>query len=165
MRGDPAPACWNQNNYRNPVKRDNDSFPLTNVSAILGPIGKEFEHSVNKQIFCVKSIDRIVKILGTGEQYPCCETQCILVQFLPLRTALARSLVNKVSGGSKGDGCPKVHSISCSFLENLAKSYVGAPLEGWHPLLQGILGPPLKGGTGARGSLFSEVPCAGGRSL
>ena len=38
---------------------------------------------------------------------------------------------------------PKIFSISCSFLENLTKLYVGAPLEGWRPLLQGILDPPL----------------------
>ena len=44
------------------------------------------------------------------------------------------------SGGSKG-GAPgarsplrtKIFSISCTFSENLAKSYVGAPLEGWRP--------------------------------
>ena len=33
--------------------------------------------------------------------------------------------------------------ISCSFSQNLAKSYVGAPLEGWRPLLRGILDLPL----------------------
>ena len=38
---------------------------------------------------------------------------------------------------------PKIFSISCSFSQNLAKSYVGAPLEGWRPLLRGILDPPL----------------------
>ena len=38
---------------------------------------------------------------------------------------------------------PKIFSISCSFSRNLAKSYVGAPLEGWRPLLRGILDPPL----------------------
>ena len=39
----------------------------------------------------------------------------------------------------------KIFLISCSFFENLTKSYVGAPLEGWRPLLQGILDPPLIG--------------------
>ena len=38
---------------------------------------------------------------------------------------------------------PKIFSISCSFLENLAKSYVAPPLEGWRPLLRGILYPSL----------------------
>ena len=38
---------------------------------------------------------------------------------------------------------PKIFSISCSFSQNLAKSYVGAPPEGWRPLLRGILDPPL----------------------
>ena len=38
---------------------------------------------------------------------------------------------------------PKIFSISCSFSENLEKSYVGDPLEGWRPLLRGILDPPL----------------------
>ena len=37
---------------------------------------------------------------------------------------------------------PKIFSILCSFSENLAKPYVGPP-EGWRPLLQGILDPPL----------------------
>ena len=39
---------------------------------------------------------------------------------------------------------PNIFSISCSFSQNLAKSYVGAPLEDWRPLLRGILDPPLK---------------------
>ena len=50
--------------------------------------------------------------------------------------------------------------ISCSFWENLAKSYVGVPLEGWRPHLREILDPPLlsvshsvHGGGGGRGSL------------
>ena len=38
---------------------------------------------------------------------------------------------------------PKMFSISCSFSQNLAKSYVGAPPKGWRPLLRGILDPPL----------------------
>ena len=38
---------------------------------------------------------------------------------------------------------PKIFLISYSFLENLAKSYAGAPSPGWRPLLRGILDPPL----------------------
>ena len=38
----------------------------------------------------------------------------------------------------------QILSISCSFWENLAKSYVGAPPPGsWCPLLGEILDPPL----------------------
>ena len=38
----------------------------------------------------------------------------------------------------------QILSISCSFWENLAKSYVGAPpLKSWRPLLGEILDPPL----------------------
>ena len=55
------------------------------------------------------------------------------------------------SGGSKGgarDARPpppgvKILSISCSFWKILAKSYVGAPLGSWRPLLGEILDPPL----------------------
>ena len=39
----------------------------------------------------------------------------------------------------------QILSILCSFWENLAKSYVGAPLESWRPLLGQILDPPLDG--------------------
>ena len=41
----------------------------------------------------------------------------------------------------------QILSISCSFKEILAKSYVGAPLppESWRPLLGEILDPPLQG--------------------
>ena len=46
-----------------------------------------------------------------------------------------------ISGGSKGG--VQILSISCNFWENLAKSYVGAPLGSWHPLLGEILDPPL----------------------
>ena len=53
-------------------------------------------------------------------------------------------------GGSKGaardaSSAPGIQilSISCSFWENLAKSYVGVPLEGWHPNLGEILDLPL----------------------
>ena len=57
---------------------------------------------------------------------------------------------NTCSGRSKG-GCSrcmppwtKIFLISCSFLENLANLYAAAPLlEGWHPLLWGVLDPPL----------------------
>ena len=38
----------------------------------------------------------------------------------------------------------QILSISCSFWENLAKSYVGAPPEGWRPHLGEILDPPLR---------------------
>ena len=38
----------------------------------------------------------------------------------------------------------QILSISCSFWENLAKLYVGAPPpESWRPLLGEILDPPL----------------------
>ena len=37
----------------------------------------------------------------------------------------------------------QILSISCSFRENLAKSYVGVPPESWCPLLGEILDPPL----------------------
>ena len=37
----------------------------------------------------------------------------------------------------------QILSISCSFWENLAKSYVGAPPKSWRPLLGEILDPPL----------------------
>ena len=56
------------------------------------------------------------------------------------------------SGGSKGGARgtralplgAQILSISCSFSENLAKSYVGAPpLGSWRPLLREILDPPL----------------------
>ena len=57
---------------------------------------------------------------------------------------------NSSSGGSKGgakDARPppgaQILSISCSFWENLAKSYVGAPPGSWRPLLGEILDPPL----------------------
>ena len=37
----------------------------------------------------------------------------------------------------------QILSISCSFWEILAKSYVGPPLGSWRPLLREILDPPL----------------------
>ena len=51
----------------------------------------------------------------------------------------------------------KIFSISCSFSENLAKSYVGAPLESWRPLLWGILDPPLHDVTLNGGHPFLEL--------
>ena len=54
------------------------------------------------------------------------------------------------SDGSKGgcEGCApslgvQILSISCSFWENLANSYVGPPLGSLRPLLGEILDPPL----------------------
>ena len=53
------------------------------------------------------------------------------------------------SGGFRGGApgappySPKFSQFHAVFLRNLAKSYVGAPLEGWRPLLRGILDPPL----------------------
>ena len=52
------------------------------------------------------------------------------------------------SGGSKGGGTRdasgvQILLISCSFWENLTKSYVGDPLEGWHLHFGEILDPPL----------------------
>ena len=52
--------------------------------------------------------------------------------------------IQRVAPGARHSLQPKIFSISCSFLENLAKSYVGVALKGWYPLLQGILYPPLK---------------------
>ena len=50
-------------------------------------------------------------------------------------------------GGSPGAHPPlqtKIFLISCSLSENLANLYAGALLlEGWLPLLRGILDPPL----------------------
>ena len=50
--------------------------------------------------------------------------------------------------GGAGDAPPpgvQILSISCSFWEILAKSYVSAPpLGSWHPLLGEILDPPLR---------------------
>ena len=53
----------------------------------------------------------------------------------------AVSCTCECSAGSKGgarDACPpgaQILSISCSFGENLAKSFVGAPLGSWRPHL------------------------------
>ena len=47
----------------------------------------------------------------------------------------------RVGGGAPLQ--PQIFSILCSFLENLAKSYNGAPWGDWYSLLQGILDPPL----------------------
>ena len=51
-------------------------------------------------------------------------------------------------GGREGQAPPppraQILSISCSFLKNMAKSYVGAPPAGsWRPLLGEFLDPPL----------------------
>ena len=48
--------------------------------------------------------------------------------------------------GARGRRAPlgvQILSISCSFWKILAKSYVGAPLGSWCPLLGEILDPPL----------------------
>ena len=47
--------------------------------------------------------------------------------------------------GAQGTPRAQILSISCSFWENLAKLYVGAPPppKGWRPDLEGILDPPL----------------------
>ena len=53
-------------------------------------------------------------------------------------------LIGGFRGGVGGSLRPEMFSISCSFLEKLANSYVGAPhLDGWRPLLLEILDPPL----------------------
>ena len=53
----------------------------------------------------------------------------------------------QIKGGHEGRASPGVQilSISCSFWENLAKSYVDGhpPMEGWCPNLGKILNPPL----------------------
>ena len=49
-------------------------------------------------------------------------------------------------GGGMRDVHPlgvQILSISCSFWENFAKSYIGTPLEGWCPHLGEILDPLL----------------------
>ena len=55
----------------------------------------------------------------------------------------------------------QILSISCSFWENLAKSYVGAPLESWRPLLREILDPPLH----REVSVWGGICCPGGVSV
>ena len=51
--------------------------------------------------------------------------------------------------GARGMHAPlgaQILSMSCSFWENMAKSYVGAPVPptgSWHPLIGEILDPPL----------------------
>ena len=66
------------------------------------------------------------------------------------------------SGGSKGGArdarAPwgvQILSISCSFWEILANSYVGAPLGSWRPLLREILDPPLQ--SHGSQSFFTEI--------
>ena len=61
---------------------------------------------------------------------------------------LLTNLLSHCSGGSKGgarDAPPPVQilSISCTFWEILAKSYIDTPLGSWRPLLGEILDPPL----------------------
>ena len=54
---------------------------------------------------------------------------------------------NTVADLGDAPGAPpraKIFSISCSFSQNLAKIYVGAPPQRWRPLLREILDPPLK---------------------
>ena len=55
--------------------------------------------------------------------------------------------VADLRGGGEGRAPPvvvQILSISCSFWEILAKSYVStSPLEGWRPHLGEILYPPL----------------------
>ena len=86
---------------------------------------------------------------------------------LCLRGSLSRGLSvrGSLSGGSLSGGlCPgavadlrgvrgmhapwasKFFKFHAVFWENLAKSYVGAPLGSWHPLLGEMLDPPLRGG-------------------
>ena len=70
--------------------------------------------------------------------------------FLPCTiypTTAALCNVSNAVADLGGEGVPlraKIFSISCSFSQNRVKSYVGAPLEGWRPLLRGILDPPLQ---------------------
>ena len=52
------------------------------------------------------------------------------------------SLAPPGSANGFGTSGSQICLISCSFWENLANLYVGAP-EGWRPLLWEILGPPL----------------------
>ena len=68
-----------------------------------------------------------------------------------LQAVLEYGEIFQCSGGSKGgtrDAPPsrvQILSISCSFWENFAKSYVGAPLPGsWRPHLGEILDPLLQ---------------------
>ena len=59
--------------------------------------------------------------------------------------------------GAQGTLAPpgaQILSISCIFLENMAKSYVGAPLGSWRPLLGEILDPPLARTTAQRGRII-----------
>ena len=53
----------------------------------------------------------------------------------------------RIQGGAPPARTPlprtKIFFISCSFWENPANLYVGAPPRGWRPLLRGILYPPL----------------------
>ena len=58
-------------------------------------------------------------------------------------TTAVADLHSKILDARPPPGVP-ILSISCSFWEKLAKSYVGAPPPGsWRPLLREILDPPL----------------------
>ena len=66
------------------------------------------------------------------------------------------------SGGSKG-GVPatlpsvlKFSQFYAAFLENWAKSYVGALPLGWRPLIWGTLDPPLIGDAKLKGTKFCQ---------
>ena len=48
-----------------------------------------------------------------------------------------------LGGGTPPPPGTKILLISCSFWGNLAKSYVGAPMGSWRPLLGEIRYPPL----------------------
>ena len=59
---------------------------------------------------------------------------------------------------------PKIFTISCSFLENVAKIIGWHPLlKGWRPLLRGILDPPLSQNCSVRrgGSRIPSIPRGG----
>ena len=58
----------------------------------------------------------------------------------------------------------QILSISCSFWENLAKSYVGASPESWRPLLGEILDPPLNRYVNVMQSVLS-VTSSGSRGV
>ena len=67
---------------------------------------------------------------------------------------------------------PKIFSISCSFSQNLAKSYVGAtppPPVSWRPLLRGILDPTLQIHKLYRNTrlywLMTKMGCSGGSRI
>ena len=71
--------------------------------------------------------------------------------FFPFRRLLSRKRKILSSGGSKGGRSrrappprPEIFSFSCSFWGKFGKIVCWRPLlEGWRPLLRGILDPPL----------------------